>query len=152
MTGSDRSFTGELFALDTSALFAAMRYEEEMTRFLGSLRPGYVATVPPAVAEIEYGIARLEPGSRKRSLLEAQKERLLSTIAVLEWTSEASEHFGVMKSALERAGELIDDFDLAIAAVAAAHRATVVTANLVHFTRVPGLSVRHWVVTPHDQG
>lgn len=38
-----------------------------------------------------------------------------------------------MKAHLERTGALIDDFDAAIAAIAAAHGAVVVTANLVHF-------------------
>lgn len=133
-----------IHVLDTTALSAAMRYEASLMDFLKSLRPGEVATAPPAVAEIEYGIARLQDGSRKRELLEAERTRLLETIAVLEWTPNASSSFGRMKAHLERSGELIDDFDLAIAAVAAAHGATVVTANLVHFTRIPELAVRHW--------
>jgi len=133
-----------IHVLDTTALSAAMRYESALMEFLRPLRPGDVATAPPAVAEIEYRIERLPVGSRKRELLEAERARLLATIAVLDWTPEASRHFGRMKTHLERSGELIDDFDMAIAAVAAAHDATVVTANLVHFTRIPGLRVLHW--------
>ena len=130
--------------LDTTALSAAMRYEEELTAFLRERRPGDVATVPPAVAEIEYGIRRLPAGSRKRKLLEAERSRLLGTIRVLEWTPEASERFGAIKAHLERAGTPIDDLDVAIAAVAMAHGAAVVTANVVHFAHVPDLTVRHW--------
>jgi predicted nucleic acid-binding protein len=69
--------------------------------------------VPSVVAEIEYGIQRIEPSSRKRA-------------------------------GLERDGEMIDDFDVAIAAIAMSHDAGVVTANLAHFSRVRGLSCRHW--------
>lgn len=131
--------------LDTTALSAAMRRDEGMTSFLRSLRPGDVATAPPAVAEIEYGIRRLVPGSRRRELLEAERLRVLSAIAVLEWTPDASGEFGEIKAHLEKSGTPIDDFDVAIAAVARSHGAEVITANLVHFARVPNLRARHWL-------
>ncbi len=35
--------------------------------------------------------------------------------------------------------------DLLIAAVALAHRSTMVTRNLRHFQQVPGLQVENWV-------
>lgn len=129
--------------LDTTAFAAAMRNDSSIVAFLRSCRPGRIAVVPPVVAEIEYGIQRLEPG-RKRELLEGQQGRLLSVIRTLEWTAEASAQFGRIKSTLERAGSLIDDFDIAIAAIALAHEAEVVTANLVHFKRIEGLRCRHW--------
>lgn len=111
--------------------------------FLHSCQPGDIAVVPPVVAEIEYGIQRLVPG-RKSELLRAQQHRLLSVIRILEWTSEASIQFGRIKSQLEQKGRLIDDFDIAIAAIASAHEAEIITANLVHFKRIERLSCRHW--------
>ncbi len=130
--------------LDTTAFAAAMRGEPQMDEFLRARRPGALATVPPVVAEIEYGIQRLDPGSRKRLLLEAERDRLLAVLQVLPWTPESSVRFGEVKAALERAGELIDDFDVAIAAIALSHGAEVLTANLPHFQRVAGLLSRHW--------
>jgi predicted nucleic acid-binding protein len=100
--------------------------------------------VSPVVAEIEYGIQRTEPSSRKRALLELERDRLLGTVKVLPWTPEASRLFGSIKAGLERDGEMIDDFDVAIAAIAMSHDAAVVTANPAHFSRVRGLSSRHW--------
>jgi predicted nucleic acid-binding protein len=41
-------------------------------------------------------------------------------------------------------GQLIDDFDIAVAAIALAHGAGVITANLSHFARVEGQRSRHW--------
>jgi len=130
--------------LDTTAFAAAMRAEPEIEEFLRERRPGAVATVPPVVAEIEYGIQRLSPGSRKRELLEGERNRLLGLLQVLPWSPESSVRFGAIKAGLERAGELIDDFDIAIAAIALSHGAEVLTANLPHFKRVPGLTSRHW--------
>jgi tRNA(fMet)-specific endonuclease VapC len=130
--------------LDTSAFSAAMRQDRGVVAFLRSRHPGDVATVPPVVAEIEYGIQRIDPSSRKRALLESARDRLLGAVRVLPWTPAASALFGLVKSRLERAGELIDDFDVAIAAIAMAHGAEVITANLVHFRRVGELVSRHW--------
>ncbi len=130
--------------LDTTAFSAAMRNEPAMAAFLTARQPGEIAVVPPVVAEIEYGIQRLEAGSRKRALLSDRQTRLLSAIRVLDWTPQASVRFGGIKAALERAGQLIDDFDIAVAAIALAHEAQVITANLPHFARVEGLRSRHW--------
>ena len=130
--------------LDTTAFSAAMRHDGGLTQFLKSRAPGDVATVPPVIAEIEYGIQRTEPTSRKRALLELERDRLLGAVKVLPWTPAASRLFGSIKAGLERDGEMIDDFDVAIAAIAMSHDAGVVTANLAHFSRVRGLSCRHW--------
>jgi predicted nucleic acid-binding protein len=50
--------------LDMTALSAAMRNEPAMAAFLRARQPGEVSVAPPVVAEIEYGIQRLEAGSR----------------------------------------------------------------------------------------
>jgi tRNA(fMet)-specific endonuclease VapC len=130
--------------LDTTAFSAAMRNEPAMVEFLRARQPGEVAVVPPVMAEIEYGIRRLEPGSKKRTLLTARQTQLLSAIRLLDWTPEASVRFGAIKAALERTGTRIDDFDIAVAAIAQAHNARVVTANVAHFRRVEGLASLHW--------
>jgi tRNA(fMet)-specific endonuclease VapC len=130
--------------LDTTAVSAAMRNEPAMAEFLKTRKPGEVAVVPPVVAEIEYGIQRLEPGSRKRTLLSDRRTKLFAAIRVLDWIPQASVRFGGIKAALERTGQLIDDFDIAVAAIALAHGAGVITANLPHFARIEGLRSRHW--------
>jgi tRNA(fMet)-specific endonuclease VapC len=130
--------------MDTTAFSAAMRHEPGLEEFLRSRPPGEVATVAPVVAEIEYGIQRIEASARKRILLESERNRLLAVVKVLPWTAESSRLFGSIKAGLERSGELIDDFDIAIAAIAMSHEAGVLTANLAHFRRVPGLSSSYW--------
>lgn len=121
-----------------------MRREPGMLEFLRNRRPGDLATAPPVVAEIEYGIQRLEPGSRRRVLLEAERDKLLGAMTVLPWTDDSSRRFGACKAQLERDGVLVDDFDIAIGVIATNHDAEVVTANLPHFSRIEGLVCRHW--------
>jgi tRNA(fMet)-specific endonuclease VapC len=45
---------------------------------------------------------------------------------------------------LERRGTRIEDFDAAIAAHALASGAKLVTSNLDHMARVPGLQIEDW--------
>lgn len=134
-----------IYVLDTTAFSAAMRNEPEMVAFLGKLNPGNIKIVPPVVAEIEYGIARFPLSTKKYLLLTTQKERLMKLIKVLPWISESSVYFGKIKAELESSGRLIDDFDIAIAAIAMSHSASVITADLSHFKRIDGLSCKHWI-------
>lgn len=97
----------------------------------------------PVWAEIEYGLARLPP-SRKRARLRARYELLREELLTAPWTPEVSAAFGHLKAGLERHGERLEDFDVAIAAHANALDATLVTANVRHLARIEGLEVENW--------
>lgn len=132
------------YVLDTTAFSAAMRRENALLNLLKRHRPGNIVTTPPTVAEIHYGIERLDKSSKKFLLLKSERDRWLSIIAILPWSGEASGYFGKIKAALESGGTLIDDFDIAIAAIAMAHDCGVITANLKHFRRIKGLKIKTW--------
>ena len=132
------------FVLDTTAFSACLREEDGIMSFLARYNPGNFSIVPPVLAEIEYGIARLKDASKKKRLLHQQKEKFTAVIEVLPWTRKSSELFGLIKARLEKSGNLIDDFDIAIAAIAMSHHAKVLTENLVHFTKINGLECSHW--------
>ena len=132
------------YVLDTTAFSAAMRRDGHLLGVLRDYRPGDIVTVPPVVAEIQYGIERLDSSSKKYLLLKSERDRLLSIINVLPWSSESSDNFGKIKADLERRGELIDDFDIAIAAIAMAHKCGVITANLSHFRRIGNIESKSW--------
>jgi len=132
------------YVLDTTAFSAAMRREPGLLTILKGYRPGDIVTVPPVVAEIQFGIKRLNNSSKKCLLLKAERDRLLSVISVLPWLPESSVSFGKIKADLEREGKLIDDFDIAIAAIATSHKCGVATSNLKHFKRIKGLEIKTW--------
>jgi tRNA(fMet)-specific endonuclease VapC len=46
---------------------------------------------------------------------------------------------------LHRRGQLIGDADILIASTALVHRMGVVTNNVAHFSRVPGLRLENWL-------
>lgn len=132
------------YVLDTTAFSAIMGHDPDIMNLLLEYKPGYIATVPPVVAEIYYGIERLNKSSKKYLLLKAEKDRILSAINILPWSPEASFYFGKIKANLEKNGNIIDDLDITIAAIALAHKYGVITSNLKHFRRVIDLECRGW--------
>jgi predicted nucleic acid-binding protein len=87
----------------------------------------------------------IRPGyDRRKRELERRLVTLLAAVARAEWSDEVSRSFGELKAELERRGERVDDFGLAIAAHAIAHDATVVTRNARHFVRIRSLRVEDW--------
>jgi tRNA(fMet)-specific endonuclease VapC len=131
------------YVLDTTIASALMRAEPGPSSRLLQVRPADVLLPQPAVAEIRYGLARL-PSSRRKRELERRLVTLLAALARAEWSDEVSRCFGDTKADLERRGERVDDFDLAIAAHAIAHDAAVVTRNTRHFVRIRALRVEDW--------
>jgi len=131
------------FVLDTNTVSWLMRRHEGAKGRLAAKRPGDVGLPQPVIAEISYGIARL-PRSRRRQALREQLELLCEALPRVPWTDQVSERFGAIKAALEGSGSRLEDFDLAIAAHALALGATLVTSDVDHMQRVPGLTVDDW--------
>ena len=110
---------------------------------LAATEPADVGIPQPVVAEIAYGIERL-PRSKRRQAVQGRFDLVCSELQRVEWTDAVSQAYGRIKAALERRGSRIEDFDAAIAAHALALGATLVTSNVEHMTRVPGLRVEDW--------
>lgn len=71
-------------------------------------------------------------------------KELLRPFKVLEWTPEVSWHYAQTYRYLKRVGLLIPSNDLWIAATALAYAVPLVTGDLRHYSRVPGLSLRSY--------
>jgi tRNA(fMet)-specific endonuclease VapC len=67
--------------------------------------------------------------------------QFLATYPVLPLTDPIMDVFAATRARLRRAGLLIPDFDLAIAATALHHELSLITRNLRHFARVPELKL-----------
>jgi tRNA(fMet)-specific endonuclease VapC len=131
------------YVLDTNVVSRLMKGDPNVIGHLKAVSRADVCMPQPVVAEISYGIQRLSRSKRKDAL--ASRFALLkSEIGRVAWSDEVSEAFGGIKSGLERKGERIEDFDAAVAAHALANGCVLVTANLKHMTRVPGLQVEDW--------
>lgn len=132
-----------IYVLDTNAVSALMTGSAAVVERLAAIKPSDIAIPQPVLAEIAFGIERL-PRSKRRTALEARFDLICSELPRAEWTDAVSHAYGRIKATLERRGTRIEDFDAAIAAHALAIGATLVTANLDHMTRVPGLQIEDW--------
>ena len=70
---------------------------------------------------------------------------LTSMHAVLPFNEAAAEIYGALRADLERIGKRLDDPDLRIASIALSRDLTLVTGNVRHFERVPGLRIENWL-------
>ena len=132
-----------IYVLDTNAVSALMKGSPAVVERLTATNPAEVAIPQPVLAEIALGIERL-PRSKRRTSLQARFDLVSAEFPRAEWTDAVSQTFGRIKATLERRGTRIEDFDAAIAAHALVLEATLVTADLDHMVRVPGLRVEDW--------
>jgi tRNA(fMet)-specific endonuclease VapC len=131
------------YVLDTNAVSALMKGDAGVLERMKRVARGDVFLPQPVIAEISYGIQRLAK-SKRRDALVSRFELLKTELQRVAWSDEVSDAFGEIKAALERKGERIEDFDIAVAAHAVATASVLVTANVKHMLRVPELDVEDW--------
>jgi len=92
------------------------------------------------VSEMLVGVHRADTDMRRQTR-SAFVEKIISTLAALDFTTGVARvHAGIFAE-LQRQGQLIGAHDLIIAATAQYHGLAVVTKNVGEFSRVPGVEV-----------
>jgi tRNA(fMet)-specific endonuclease VapC len=138
-----------MYVLDTALLSLLERDSPEaipLQMRLDRISPSEVATTVVTYEEQMRGwLARAAQANRV--------ERMVATYARLQTHIETFRHIPVLPFD-ERAGEEYErlrkarlrtgTMDLKIAAIALAHGAVLLTRNLRHFERIPGLRVEDW--------
>ena len=72
-------------------------------------------------------------------------EEFASRLEILPYKEKASQHYGSIRSVLEKSGQVIGVNDLHIAAHARSEGLVLVTNNVREFERIPALAVEKWV-------
>ncbi len=90
------------------------------------------------VGELYKGAFRSSAAARH---LENIEKRVLPAVTVLSYDVAAARVYGRFRAQLESAGRPLADADLQIAATALLHDLDLVTGNVKHFKRVPGLRI-----------
>lgn len=67
--------------------------------------------------------------------------RVLQAVTVLSYDVAVSRLYGEIQAGLSREGRGLADADLQIAATAIRHQLDLVTGNLKHFARIPGIRI-----------
>ena len=74
-------------------------------------------------------------------------EEFISHLEVLPYNAKASQHYGQIRAALEKKGEIIGENDIHIAAHAISQGLILVSNNLKEFKRVSNLALENWVTS-----
>ncbi len=93
------------------------------------------------LAELMHGAEKSSNPIRNLSVV----EDFCSRLEVLPYTAKAAMHYGNIRSALEKAGQIIGVNDLHIAAHARSEGLVLVSNNLREFERVPAIQLENWV-------
>ena len=131
------------YLLDTNVLSEVIRKDpnQPLLQKLNDTPASDVVTAAICVAELRHGTARLAHGAR---LWERIAREILSRVDVLSLGEAEAVRAGDLLASLEAHGKPIGIEDVWIAATALEHGLTVVTRNLKHFQRVPGLKSESW--------
>lgn len=93
------------------------------------------------LGELQHGAEKSQARAKALAVL----QQLQSVIQVRPLTEAVAQHYGHIRSALERKGQPIGNNDLWIAAHARAEGWILVTNNEREFNRVEDLAVENWV-------
>jgi tRNA(fMet)-specific endonuclease VapC len=132
------------YLLDTNAVIALLKNEPAIFRKRlrrAVSREASIAVSSIVLYELWYGVAR---SARRRENAERLRAFLSGGIEVTPFGEEDAQTAGDLRATLEAAGTPIGPYDLLIAAQALRTGATLVTANVSEFDRVPGLDWQDW--------
>jgi len=108
--------------------------------YFGFAAKAAIRIVPP------FGcVACATPVSSRVSENLSAVEDFCSRLEVLPYGAKAAQHYGAIRSALEKLGQPIGVNDLHIAGHARSEGLVLVTNNMLEFMRVPALEVENWV-------
>lgn len=131
-----------MYLFDTDVLSAVMKYPPAaLLMKLASVKPEDQFTSAMVIGELAFGAYRTD----RAEYFLGRLDRLLQNVRVLPIDQKVADSYGKLRAALERARTPLDDPDMLIAATALAGKLTVVTGNVRHFHKVPGLNVENWL-------
>ena len=128
------------YLFDTDAISEVLkpRPAAGYVRWLAAIPREEQFTSAVVVGELYKGAFRSSAAARH---LENVEKRVLPAVTVLSYDVAAARVYGQVRAQLESVGRPLADADLQIAATALFHDLELVTGNVKHFKRVPGLRI-----------
>jgi len=128
------------YLFDTDAISEVLgpRPAIGFVEWLGTIPRAEQFTSAVTLGELDKGAYRSP--EREKHLANID-QRVLPALTVLPYERSAARVFGRIRADLEVRGAVLPDADLQIAAIALYHGLELVTGNVRHFERIPGLRV-----------
>jgi tRNA(fMet)-specific endonuclease VapC len=131
------------YLLDTNIVTYVMKCRPVEVLDVFNKQANRMAISTITVAELMHGS---EKSSRPAENL-AAVEDFCSRLEVLPYMSKAAQHYGSIRTSLEKIGQPIGINDLHIAAHARSEGLILVTNNMKEFVKVPALQLENWIET-----
>jgi tRNA(fMet)-specific endonuclease VapC len=125
------------YLIDTDWVIDHLNHIDRIVARLKELRPQGLAVSIISLAELDEGVQYSREPEQSQQALDA----FLEDVSGLGIDEAVCKIFGRERGRLRRAGQLIGDFDLLIAATGLHYGLTVLTNNRQHFERVEGLQI-----------
>lgn len=129
------------YLLDTTILIDLLRQKADAWKFIADHPEDKFMTSAVCEAEVWEGVYR-----EKEANFEKRKSALQSLLAslfeVVPFDSEQSKISGQIRANLSVKGDLPGDIDVLIGAAAIVNDAILLTKNVRHFSRIPGLEIK----------
>lgn len=130
------------YMLDTNICIYISRHQpQSVLEKFKSIAPGEIGISSITYSELMYGVYRSQHQEKNRNIL----VRLAESLDVIPYDLPAAEHYGEIRSTLEKQGQLIGSLDMLIVAHARSLSLTLVTNNAHEFKRVENLQLENWV-------
>jgi tRNA(fMet)-specific endonuclease VapC len=129
------------YLLDTNIVIYVLKRRPKEVLDIFNANASRMAISSITLSELMYGA---EKSLNTDKNLEAVEE-FVSHLDVLPYDAKASQHYGQIKAALEKKGQIIGENDIHIAAHAISHGLILVSNNVREFKRVPNLALENWV-------
>lgn len=129
-----------MYLLDTDTLIYFLKGNDTVVE---NFKENY--GMPKAISIITYG--EMIYGARKSEQVSrnlAKVYRLAEIYSIIDITRSVMDSFGEIKASLSLGGITVDDFDLLIGCTALTLNYAVVTNNIKHYKKIPGLRVVNW--------
>lgn len=128
---------GNKFLLDTNAIIALQRENEDLKKLLSTSTDVFVPAV--AVGELYYGAYKSQRVEENRKNVAA----FIANRVVLNVDADTADVYGQVKQALRAKGRPIPENDIWIAALAIQYDLTLI-ADDAHFDEVDNLNWQRW--------
>jgi tRNA(fMet)-specific endonuclease VapC len=129
-----------MYLLDTDTIIYSLKGNQRVMDALARH-----ADSPKAISVITFG--ELIFGARRSRHVQenlAKVYRIKEMLPVIDITPAIMECFGELKAELKQKGTSVADLDLMIGATALTLGYSIVTNNVRHLSKIPGLSVENW--------
>lgn len=140
-----------MYLFDTDMLSQIIKKNPSVSfiRRLASIDPDDQFTTSITVGELIYGAHKSD---RPEYFIQQLEKLVWPNIQVLSFDQYSAKVYGKLRADLEKKGVSLSEPDLRIAAIAIHYGLTVITGNIRHFSRIPGLVTENWIPEEKEEG